>query len=483
MNEQPTSADDFWTRLRSALDAVDADERRPPPAARAGAVLVLLEMATEGPQVVLTRRRQDMRSHPGQVSFPGGRIDGGETVEQAAVREAEEEIGLDASSIEVLGTAPRLYIPPSRFWIVPVVARWVRPHRLTENPWEVDEIIRVPFAVLADSARQRRVRLAGGPPAWAWQLNDDLVWGATARVLHGVLDIAVDDWHAGRRPDDLDDAAAVEPWTVLPPWRRRRRLGEDLPVRTHDEVPHVTADTMRAARAWMHVRGVGLRERAEQAGRAVADAVQRLHGASLAGVDVSVLAGPSSNGAGGLAAARLLATAGANVRVFTVGTPRAPEQTHVLRDVGVAIQSVSDVAAFDDHDPGRIVVDAMLGIGIEPPLRDLPHHAALWLQRHDTAIVALELPSGLAADEGIAGPFVSADVTIALGLPLACLPDIRVQAIIGDVYLADLGFPAEAWRQVGVDVPAGLFADGPLVRLEATHADDGADDENQSSTT
>ncbi|MEX2328492.1 MAG: CoA pyrophosphatase, partial [Nitriliruptoraceae bacterium] len=138
----------FWPRLIALLDDVPPEDRRPPPAARAGAVLVLVEDTAEGPRIVLTRRRRDLRSHPGQVSFPGGRIDPGETVEQAALREAQEEVGVDPDSVEVVGIGTRFYIPPSRFWVVPVVARWVRPHELSENPWEVEQILRVPVADL-----------------------------------------------------------------------------------------------------------------------------------------------------------------------------------------------------------------------------------------------------------------------------------------------------------------------------------------------
>jgi len=74
------------------------------------------------------------------------------------------------------------------------------------------------------------------------------------------------------------------------------------------------------------------------------------------------------------------------------------------------------------------------------------------------------------ADIGLRGPCVTADVTVALGLPLAGLLEPVTHAYLGDLYLADLGVPPSAWRRVGVDPPSTLFARGPLVRLTADRA-------------
>jgi hydroxyethylthiazole kinase-like uncharacterized protein yjeF len=469
--------DRFWPRLRRVLTDVPVEERTPPPSARAGAVLVLLEDTDDGPRVVLTRRRRDMRSHPGQVSFPGGRIDPGETVEQAAVREAAEEVGLRPDSVEVLGAGPRFYIPPSRFWVVPVVARWRAPHRLSENPWEVDEILRVPLTTLTEPARWRGVGLSAFGVSWAWQLDEDLLWGATARVLATMLDVSVEDWHGGTRPDDLDPARLVRPWEDAPVRPRPTRLVGDLPARSQDEVPHVTAAQVRLARRWMDERGVGLTARAEHAGRAAAHAVRRLVDDGLEGLAVTVLAGPSSNGAAGLAAARLLHSAGADVDVLTVGPPRVARQVELLHAAGVEVRAVGE-AGLGEHSPGEVVVDAVLGIGAEPPLEDLAATAAAWLERHDVRIVALDLPSGLSADRGLRGACVAVDVTLAMGLPTVSLRSQIAQAFTGDLYVADLGIPRAAWRAAEVDVPADLFARGPLVRLTegGIHQSDGPAD-------
>jgi len=467
-------AERFWPRLREALAQVPEEVRTPPAEARVGAVLVLLEPSPDGPVVVLTRRRRDLRSHPGQVSFPGGRLDPGETIEQAAIREAEEEIGLDGDSVEVVGIGPTFYIPPSRFWVVPVLGRWHAPHELKENPWEVDEVLRVPLTQLLDRTRWRHAPLSLEGSTWAWQLDDDLLWGATAMVMGLLLDTAVENWCDGLRPQDLGEGLAVRPWESAPAWERRARLDGDLPALVQSEVAHVDAAAIRAVRSWLAERGVGSLTRAEQAGRALAHAVRRLRGGNVAGLSVTVMAGPSSNGAGGLAAARMLASAGAEVDVLTVGAPRYPQQLHVLRDAGIRIGAVGPEGLRDARSPGEVVLDAMLGVGTAPPLRDLPEAAASWLRRHDVPVIALDLPSGLSADVGLRGPCVTADVTVALGLPSVGLQPAIVHAYLGDLYLADLGIPPDAWRAVGVGVDgASPFAGGPLVRLTA---DDRASD-------
>jgi hydroxyethylthiazole kinase-like uncharacterized protein yjeF len=468
----PTRAlgpDRFWERLREALATVPEPARTPPPDARVGAVLVLVEETAQGPGLVLTRRRRDLRSHPGQLSFPGGRREGGETLERSALREAREEVGLAPDSVEVVGVGPVFYIPPSRFWVAPVLARWTRPHPLAENPWEVDAILRVPLARLLEPERWRHTPLSLEGSTWAWQLDDDLLWGATAAVIAVLLDTVVPGWHGGLDPADLGDARAVRPWEQVPSTQRRPRLEGELPTLPSDEVPHVTAAEVRAVRAWLDDHGVGPQARAEQAGRALAHAVRRLLGLPLTDVSVTVLAGPSSNGQAGLVAARLLSSAGAEVDVRSVGPARDPAQLELLRATGIEITAVRGDHPEAGGGPGQVVIDTMLGVGTRPPLADLPKRAARWLRRHDVPVVALELPTGMDADAGLKGPAVTADVTVALGLPLVGLRAAITHAYVGDLYLADLGIPAAAWEAAGVTGPStSPFARGPLVRL--THA-------------
>lgn len=440
------------------------EQRTPPPDARVGAVLVLLADRGDGPSVVLTRRRRDLRSHPGQVSFPGGRLDDGETVEQAALREAYEEIGLDASSVELLGVGPTFYIPPSRFWVVPVAARWTDPHELEPNPWEVDAVLEVPITHLLERDRWRHVPLSLSGSTWAWQLEDDLLWGATAMVMAVLLEAAVDGWSEGLRPEDLGAQLAVRPWEEAPPVARRVRLEGDLPEVPQQEVAHVTASQMVAVAERLERLGVGLPQLAEQAGRAIAHTVRRLVGdAPLDGVRVTVAAGTGGNGAGGLVGARLLAAAGADVQVLLVGAPALPVQLDLLDAAGVTVMAVEESGVPDGVLPGEVLVDAVLGIGARPPLEGLAEVLAAWLRRHDVPTVSLDLPSGLSADDGLKGPCVTADVTVTLGAPKRSLLAPITHPYVGDLYLADLGIPPALWREVGVE-PV-VFDRGPLVRL------------------
>lgn len=454
--------DRFWPRLRTALERPPADPAVPGDA-RVGAVLVLLEDTDGGPRVVLTRRRRDLRAHPGQVSFPGGRLDPGEPVEEAALREAHEEIGLDGGSVEVLGTGRPFYVPPSRFWVVPVVARWHGPHALDPNPWEVDEILRVPVATLLDEARWRRVPLPRSEgDAWAWQLQEDLLWGATASVLVRVLDVAVGGWSGGTQPEDLAPDRTVRPWDAGPLPQPSARLGTDLPSVPREALPHVTAAQMRAVDERLAETGVGLSSLVEHAGRALAESARRLLGGGLAGARLTVLAGPGGNGAGGLAAARLLDAAGAEVGVVVAGAPRLADQETALRAAGVQITRLAAEGTIEAV-PGDLVLDALLGYGARPPLRGGPAAAATWLRRHDVPVLALDLPSGIGAGGELEGLCVAADVTVTLAAPKVGLREPIVRPYVGDLYVADIGVPRAVWRRLGLEPPD--FGDGPLVRV------------------
>lgn len=154
------------------------------------AVLVPIVQRAE-PMVLLTERSSKLRSHSGQVAFPGGRVDPTDpNIAAAAMREAWEEVGLSADYIEVLGSLPT-YTTITSFEVTPVVAL-VRPgFDLTLNPYEVADAFEVPLQFLMDPANHRRHALVGeGSSARQWlsmpyQDGDQerFVWGATAGML------------------------------------------------------------------------------------------------------------------------------------------------------------------------------------------------------------------------------------------------------------------------------------------------------------
>ena len=185
--------------LRPVVDAcaeitVDELTRFVPPEdgdARRGAVLMLFadtDADGEG-ELLLTERAHHMRSHPGQVSFPGGTIDPGETAVEAALREAEEEIALDPTSIEVFGELPELWLPPSNFAVTPVLGWWREPSPLdTVDPTEVHRAVRAPLADLLDPAARFTVSHPSGYRGPGFEFDGLFVWGFTAGLLSAVLD-------------------------------------------------------------------------------------------------------------------------------------------------------------------------------------------------------------------------------------------------------------------------------------------------------
>jgi 8-oxo-dGTP pyrophosphatase MutT (NUDIX family) len=161
--------------------------------ARPSAVLIPLFDAGDGPEVVLTRRARHLRDHHGEVSFPGGRIEPGETPVAAALREAEEEVALDPAAVTVIGELDQLATLASRSVIAPVVGRLEGRPVLTAATGEVDRILHVPLAELLRDDTYREERWGsdiGVRSIHFFELDDETIWGATARMLVQLLSIA-----------------------------------------------------------------------------------------------------------------------------------------------------------------------------------------------------------------------------------------------------------------------------------------------------
>ncbi|MFH5925803.1 CoA pyrophosphatase [Roseomonas xinghualingensis] len=158
-----------------------------PEGTRRSAVLVPI-LLHPAPTILLTLRAATLSSHAGQVAFPGGRIEPGETPEAAALREAAEEVGLDPRLPRIAGRLPDM-VTGTGFHVVPVVALLDPPVSLTPEPAEVAEVFEYPLSRLLDpAAPERRSGVFGGRTRhyWQWPHETQTIWGVTATMLRSL---------------------------------------------------------------------------------------------------------------------------------------------------------------------------------------------------------------------------------------------------------------------------------------------------------
>lgn len=202
-------------QLAAAIPHVQPEElsRFLPPdeGGRHSAVLVLFGEGADGPDLLFIERAHTMRSHAGQPAFPGGAQDDtdGSPV-AAALREAQEEVGLDPAGVDVLGSLPDLWLPPSGFVVTPVVAWWREPHAVgVVDTAEVAAVVRVPLAELTDRANRLRVTHPSGWIGPAFEVRNLLVWGFTAGLTDRLL--ALGGWE---QPWDHSRVRELDPGTA-----------------------------------------------------------------------------------------------------------------------------------------------------------------------------------------------------------------------------------------------------------------------------
>lgn len=193
-----TAADPF-DRLRRAagrgIASSDFDlvpELRPPGRSlRPAAVLIAVEDNGRQPRLYLTKRASGLKHHPGQIALPGGKVDARDAdVTQAALREAEEEIGLRAAGVEVLGTLPP-HETVTGFSVTPVLGRITRPFTAVAEAGEVDEVFTVPLAHVVDPANyivESRWFRGARRQFYTVPYGPYYIWGATARMLRTLAD-------------------------------------------------------------------------------------------------------------------------------------------------------------------------------------------------------------------------------------------------------------------------------------------------------
>lgn len=191
---------DLRSRLRDALDpapgivAAEGD--------RLAAVLVPLIGAPE-PALVFTVRASGLSRHAGEVSFPGGIRDPGETLEETALRETFEEIGLEPSSVEVLGALPPVHTNVSGILVVPFVGMLEAAPAFIVSDGEIAEILILPVAGLVEQERLVTYDRDGGRwRGWAYEMGAHTIWGATGWMLHELLELI-------QRGDTMSDDMTV----------------------------------------------------------------------------------------------------------------------------------------------------------------------------------------------------------------------------------------------------------------------------------
>jgi 8-oxo-dGTP pyrophosphatase MutT (NUDIX family) len=181
-----------WLRDLAATAAVMEVPRlaRPPASGgRRSAVLVLFGDGAHGPDLLYIQRSQGLRRHPGQPAFPGGKIEESDASPvAAALREAQEETGLDPAGVDVLTTLPEMFIARSEFRVVPVLGWWRTPSAVRPTDLgEVAAVERIGVADLADPANRLMMRFPGGRSGPAFRIGPMLIWGFTALLTDRLL--------------------------------------------------------------------------------------------------------------------------------------------------------------------------------------------------------------------------------------------------------------------------------------------------------
>ena len=151
------------------------------------AVLVPVHGWPEVPGLVFTERRADLRSHAGEISFPGGRRDPGEELMETALREAEEEINLSRDRVEIVGALPPIGTFVTSYKVYPFVGL-IDGLQFEPNPAEVESLIVASLDDLVAAYEKRRLIRRGVPiKTDTYQVGEALIWGATARILGELL--------------------------------------------------------------------------------------------------------------------------------------------------------------------------------------------------------------------------------------------------------------------------------------------------------
>ena len=181
--------DGFQAQMGMAPAGRERMQPNPDNPPRQSAVLVLIHpKAGDGLHIVLTKRTNALRGHSGQISFPGGsRDEDDHSFEHTALRETCEEIGIcEQSHINLVGRLTSMWIPPSNFEVVPVVATMLSEPEMTPSPAEVERILHMPLNTLLDDSIKKTTEMSFRDMTFDvpyYEVDEQIVWGATAGML------------------------------------------------------------------------------------------------------------------------------------------------------------------------------------------------------------------------------------------------------------------------------------------------------------
>ena len=160
------------------------------------AVLIAIFEENGSWKIPLIKRVEDGKIHSGQIAFPGGKIEDGESVIEAAIREANEEIGIRIEDVEIIGTLSELVIPVSSYRVIPVIGKMKGGQKFKKNPDEVQEIVIIEM----DELKKKEVikseeRTFNGVKVKIpfYEMNKEKIWGATAMILSELMQILDED--------------------------------------------------------------------------------------------------------------------------------------------------------------------------------------------------------------------------------------------------------------------------------------------------
>lgn len=182
----------FEENLKSATHDHFSRFKFPENLERQAAVLILFSPNKHDSDLLIIKRAAHLYDHPGQPAFPGGHVEEqDESIVATALREANEEIGLDPNTVRIVSELPKLWLPPSKVAVTPIVGWWEEPHELINiDQNEVESVHLVPVQDLVNPLNRVTVKTRTGFLGPAFNVQNLVVWGFTGGLVSALLDIA-----------------------------------------------------------------------------------------------------------------------------------------------------------------------------------------------------------------------------------------------------------------------------------------------------